>query len=91
MSPLSNEYQSTAANAICHAAEMSYRALSDAAGQYTLPHVIYKPRIFVDGDQWCALLGENLQSGICGFGSSPAKAMYQFDLAWGRDLVGEVK
>jgi hypothetical protein len=29
----------------------------------------------LDGDQWLALLGENIQEGICGFGDSPKAAL----------------
>lgn len=50
-----------------------------AAGSY---HVLYQPRISIDGDQWCALYGENLQDGVAGFGNSPAEAMAAFDRAW---------
>ena len=31
---------------------------------------------------WCALLGANLQEGVAGFGTTPAKAMWAFDTAW---------
>ena len=31
--------------------------------------------VFLDGDQWCALLGENLQEGLGGFGNTPAEAI----------------
>lgn len=31
--------------------------------------------ISVDGDQWCALLGTDLQSGYAGFGSTPSDAL----------------
>lgn len=87
-SPLSHEFQSMAANAIAHAAMMSQYSIQEAASHYTLPHVVYKPRLYPDGDQWCALLGEDLQSGVCGFGDTPAKAMYEFDLAWDKPLKG---
>ena len=40
----------------------------------------------VDGDQWCCLLGENLQDGVAGFGDSPAKAATDFDRAWTASL-----
>lgn len=30
---------------------------------------------FKDGDQWCALYGEDLQAGIAGFGNTPFLAM----------------
>lgn len=32
-------------------------------------------KLFPDGDQWCALLGENIQEGICGFGDTPIAAL----------------
>lgn len=34
------------------------------------------------GGLGCALLGENIQEGVCGFGKTPALAMTAFDLAW---------
>ena len=32
----------------------------------TSPHFLYKPKIFIDGDQWCCLYGENIQDGVAG-------------------------
>jgi hypothetical protein len=32
-------------------------------------------RLFPDGDTWCALIGENIEEGICGFGSIPPEAL----------------
>lgn len=46
------------------------------------PSVLYKPSIFADGDQWCALLGDDLASGVAGFGDTPDSAMRAFDAAW---------
>lgn len=46
------------------------------------PSVIYKPRLFIDGDQWCALYGDNLQDGVAGFGDTPDKAMRDFNKNW---------
>lgn len=83
---LSDEYQSMAANAICHAATMAGAAWQDAAGNYSQPNVIYKPKLSKDGNQWCALFGENLQEGVCGFGDSPAEAMWDFDKNWYKKL-----
>jgi hypothetical protein len=31
--------------------------------------------ISLDGDKWCALIGENLQDGLAGFGNSPIEAI----------------
>lgn len=32
-------------------------------------------RVYPDGPMWCALIGEDIQSGIAGFGRSPEKAV----------------
>lgn len=48
----------------------------------TAPHVLYKPKLSQDGDQWCALFGENLAEGVAGFGYTPAEAMTAFDKEW---------
>ena len=36
-----------------------------------------------DGDQWMFLLGEDLQSGVAGFGDTPYKAMEDFNKNYG--------
>lgn len=46
------------------------------------PHVLFRPRLSIDGNQWCALYGDNLQDGVAGFGDSPEAAMADFDKAW---------
>jgi len=46
------------------------------------PSVIFHPRLFLDGNMWCALLGDNIQEGVCGFGKSPDTAMREFDKEW---------
>lgn len=50
--------------------------------QTTRPSSIYNLRLFIDGDKWCALYGENLQDGVAGFGNSPAEAYENFDKEW---------
>ena len=52
----------------------------------TRPHVLYKPKLYPDGNQWCALLGDNIMEGVVGFGSSPEKAMSAFDSAFFKDM-----
>lgn len=79
---------SMAANAICHAAEMTRETIRQAVYEYERPSTVHKPQLFVDGNQWCALYGENLQNGVAGFGNSPAAAMYAFDKAWHETLPG---
>lgn len=46
------------------------------------PHVLMRPSLSVDGDQWCALYGNDLATGVAGFGNTPAAAMSAFDTAW---------
>lgn len=53
-----------------------------AAGAYTAPSAVYRPSLVMDGDQWCALYGDNLQDGVAGFGDTPEAAMRAFDKAW---------
>jgi hypothetical protein len=50
------------------------------------PSAIYRPRIAIDGNQWGALYGDNLQEGVAGFGDSPAAAMADFDKNWNAKL-----
>lgn len=85
-SPLNDAYQSLATNSICHAASMAGSAVQDASSCYTLPSVLYRPKLSIDGDQWCALYGDDLQNGVSGFGKSPSAAMQDFDTAWDKEL-----
>lgn len=45
-----------------------------------------RPRIFIDGNQWCVLYGDNLQDGVAGFGDSPMLAVYDFNNSWSEKL-----
>jgi hypothetical protein len=47
---------------------------------------IYKPKLSIDGNQWCALYGDNIQDGVAGFGDSPEKAYQDFDKNWVANL-----
>lgn len=53
-----------------------------AAVEQSRPVVVFRPTLKTDGDQWCFLLGENLQNGVAGFGSSPEAAAKDFDHQW---------
>lgn len=50
------------------------------------PHVLMRPSLSIDGNQWCALYGDDLQNGLTGFGASPAEAMDDFNKNWRRKL-----
>ena len=39
-----------------------------------------------DGNEYCFLLGENLQEGIAGFGKSILEALTKFKNVWGNDM-----
>lgn len=66
------------------------RAIQDGlelhAQALTSPHIVFKPTLALDGNLWMALYGENLQSGIAGFGTSPQKAIDDFNANWCLDI-----
>lgn len=39
-------------------------------------------KVTKDGDSWCALMGENLQEGVSGFGKTIPDALYSLSEAW---------
>lgn len=67
---------------IGHAADMARESIRMAASEYERPSVVFRPSLFPDGNQWCALYGEDLATGVAGFGDTPAAAMWAFDNAW---------
>lgn len=54
---------------------------------YTRPSAIYRPSLSIDGNKWCAMYGDNLADGVCGFGDSPDAAMWDFDRAWNEKIA----
>lgn len=69
-------------NEISHNVSMAFEKVKEVANSFYNPSVQYRPRIYIDGNKWCALYGDNLQDGVCGFGDSPAEAMQDFDKEW---------
>lgn len=59
----------------------------DAADLLCKPHVYMRPPLSKDGDRWCALYGSDIQSGVCGFGETPEKAMEDFDNSWRTEKI----
>ena len=53
------------------------------------PHVLMRPKVYPDGDHWCALYGINLQEGVAGFGKTPEGACSDFDHNWYQQIVSE--
>ena len=83
---MDEEYQRMTANSIAHEAFCAGQAWQQAAAAQERPSVLWKPSLFRDGNQWCALLGENIQEGVVGFGDSPDAAAWAFDEAWREKL-----
>lgn len=83
---MNEEWSQHAASMISHWSEMASENLracaAEVASQQMRPSVLMRPAISLDGNQWCALYGDNLQDGVAGFGDSPALAMAAFDRAW---------
>jgi len=59
------------------------------AGEINLFSML-KPSLQRHGNQWCVLYGEDLQSGVAGFGDSPHQAVMDFNLQWYKK-IGESK
>lgn len=63
-------------------AYLARMAIVDATMFISAPHTRMRPRVFPDGTKWCALYGDDLMSGVSGFGDTPAEACEEFDKAW---------
>jgi hypothetical protein len=88
---LSEQWQCQLVSGILHWAEMARSSIADSAYEQMRPAVLFKPALSIDGDQWCALYGDNLQDGVAGFGNSPDDAMRDFDAAWTKKLTAAKK
>lgn len=53
--------------------------------EYTL-FAMLKPKVSIDGNQYCVLYGENLQEGVCGFGDTIYKAIIDFNNSFTKEL-----
>lgn len=80
MNVLSEDRQADVVDALCHEAQMQTAIAAE-------PFTRLRPSIFIDGNKWCALYGENLQDGVAGFGDSPAEAEQAFNAAWSQKLT----
>jgi hypothetical protein len=88
---MNDNHSSMVMNQMCHDSMQVAEVQKQAAYELMRPSYLYKPKLFIDGDQWCALLGENLQEGIAGFGKTPSQAMYAFDSEWLKPLEIKAK
>lgn len=65
-----------------HAATVFVDNAQELFNELRRPSTIYRPTLTRDGDQFIALLGPDLQTGIVGIGDTPHKAMLDFDRAF---------
>lgn len=84
MSQLDDQRQQWVAQEAINAIHNVLQAEEYAALQKGRPCVIFRPRLSLNGSQWCAqYVSEDMAyDGPCGFGPSPAAAMLGFDKAW---------
>jgi hypothetical protein len=85
-----SEFEIAFGNTFCYAAQsaqQAYQTLDCAHMEMLRPSYLFRPRLSQDGNQWLAIYGDNIQTGVCGFGDSPALAMTAFDKAWVEMLV----
>jgi hypothetical protein len=68
-----------------HAAAQIRLSMAEEAQEVNLVSML-KPAITIDGNQWCVLYGKDLQSGVAGFGDSPAQAARDFNEQWYKKL-----
>lgn len=73
-------------SSIDHYAAMAAEAIRESVSAHCRPSVLFKPVLTLDGNQWCALYGPDLQVGVAGFGDSPADAMWDFDRKWEKKI-----
>jgi len=60
-----------------------YEAMCTAVqiGEYTLFSML-RPTVTRDGNQWCVLYGDDLMTGVAGFGDTPYLAVLDFNKSW---------
>lgn len=80
---MNDEHSLIAAQSVSEHSRRCYSVIED---HMTQPSVLYRPALSVDGNQWCALYGEDLQSGVAGFGDTPELAMVDFNKNWNTPL-----
>lgn len=66
-----------------HSEELNY--ISQKQEYALISSLGLKP--YKDGNQWCFLFGEDIQSGVCGFGDTPYKAMLDFNNNFQRETI----
>lgn len=69
-------------NDLSYLTESVSRAAGETAVAMSRPHVLMRPALYLDGNMYCALYGENIMEGCAGFGETADLAMRDFDQNW---------
>ena len=48
---------------------------------------LLKPRLTKEGNEWCFIIGENIQEGLCGFGETVREAMDNFNTNFNLETI----
>lgn len=65
-----------------HVRALAQEAIGIITNAYDRPSAVFRPKVYRDGNMFCALYGDDIMSGICGFGDTPDGACWEFDKAW---------
>ena len=63
-------------------AEQLAQEIHNVSQEMQRPSVLLRPKLSLDGNAWCVLLGDNLMEGLAAFGKTPDEAMRNFDVAY---------
>lgn len=85
---MDEQYESELATRAHEARMQAFYMAEDAERERARPFYLLRPKVFPDGDHWCALYGDNIQEGVCAFGDTPAQAAANFDSEWFRGKAG---
>ena len=67
---------------ISHVTPLAQQAIGILEYEHSRPSVLFRPRLFLDGNAYCALYGDDLMNGCAGFGETADAAMRDFDKNW---------
>lgn len=83
-----SEYYYSKADRECNHSDYQHEAIMNRLvelQEYNLFSLL-KPKIFIDGNHWCVLYGDDLQAGLAGFGETPYLAILDFNKSFYRTL-----
>lgn len=89
MGLLNDEHSSNLYGQVSYESQRNSEEQRNVFYEQQRPSVIWRPRVFQDGNQWCALYGSNLMEGVAGFGDSPDAATRDFDREWFKTIAAE--